>query len=166
MLAKTKVITPIQTLQLLQLNELLASVEDFMLRLVDLSPVEPHNTFYNKPCQYADYNKQAIIRFGIDASDDDYHEDGDNELTTRLISLRHKQPLWGDKQDHTAELIELRDIGISPICMLFHDLYSHAYGPQQKALTLGELLRISCISIDVIKTDHYQVKFELPRVAN
>lgn len=154
------ILTPPELVSLGEFNRRLIELEQALVALQDDQNECQQTPFLSVLGSRMDVEKEARIQFLLREDDPEYREDDDNILTERCVSLKHCHPFLADGQDHTAELIELARLGISPVCWLFHDLYDHDYGPDQIALPLREMLRIGSIWIDVVKTDQFLIELE------
>lgn len=99
----------------------------------------------------SDYEIEAELYYYLKEADPMYQQDEDNILTKRTwISLKHlEHSSLDDGEDHRLVNIGYPFYEMEQ-CWLFHDLWDHDYGPEQRALTAREMLQIGQIGVEII----------------
>ncbi|MEA1048401.1 hypothetical protein U5801_01000 [Lamprobacter modestohalophilus] len=107
--------------------------------------IEDHND------HLSDYEIEAELYYYLKEDDPKYQEDEDNILTKRTwISLKHlEHTQLDDGEDHRLINIGYPFSEMEQV-WLFHDLWDHDFGPEQRALTAREMLQIGQIGVEII----------------
>lgn len=136
---------------LVKLNERLKTVEKHLCEASRRECATLDARIEDTDDPLSDYEIDAELYYCLSEDDPEYQEDADNILTKRtLISLKNlEQTSLDDGEDH--RLVNIGD----PFCQmeqcwLFHDLWDHEYGLDQRAVTAQEMLRIGEIEIDIV----------------
>lgn len=149
-------------------EEELATLRLFNQRLFDLghwlrqqaSAIEPAliESLKNPDDPLCDYDINAQIDYFMREDDPAWSSESDNILAIRNVCLREVS----DEDFFNTNFNELAspEFQGEHHCWLFHDLYSHSYGPDRPANPLRECLRIDSVVVDIKVLRQYQLDID------